>query len=287
MPLVIVPTPIGNLEDMTLRGLRELREADVIACEDTRRTLKLLSFYGIKKPLVSYHRHNERSRAAEIISRLERGERVALVSDAGVPGFSDPGYVLIKEAISRGLPVDALPGANALLPAILLSGLPVQPFLFAGFLEGSAKEREKKISNLAKIDSTLVFYVAPHDLTRDLEFLCRFLGDRDAAIIREISKVHQETIRGTLRELLGVSSAREIKGEITVVTAGFAGETEPSDGWREEASRMKDGGIFDKEIANALFESYGIPRNAVKAFLLSSFKVSDEVEKYSGGNGDD
>ncbi|MDR3255525.1 MAG: 16S rRNA (cytidine(1402)-2'-O)-methyltransferase [Synergistaceae bacterium] len=290
MPLVVVPTPVGNLEDMTQRGLRELREADVIACEDTRRTIKLLNHYGIKKPLLSYHRHNERTRTEDLIARIETGERVALVSDAGTPGISDPGCVLIDEVIARGLPVDVLPGANALLPALLLSGLSTRRFAFAGFLDGERKERETKIQELAKLDATLLFYVAPHDLGKDLAFLEGALGDRDAAIVREISKVHQETIRGKLGELRDISNAREIKGEIVLVTAGAphaSGAAIPGTAWMAEAGQMKNEGIFDKDIAKALFESYGIPRNRVKTFLLGLDKMSERHQGNPGGSEDD
>ncbi|MDR3322484.1 MAG: 16S rRNA (cytidine(1402)-2'-O)-methyltransferase [Synergistaceae bacterium] len=289
MPLVVVPTPIGNLEDITIRALRELREADVIACEDTRRTIKLLNRYGIKKPLLSYHRHNERARTEELIARVESGERVALVSDAGTPGISDPGALLIGEAIARGLLVDALPGANALLPALLLSGLPAGRFAFAGFPEGTKGEREKKIAGLAKLDATLIFYVAPHDLAKELVFLEHALGDRDAAIVREISKVHQEAIRGKLSELVEISSEREIRGEIVVVTGGVSESSLniPESEWTDEAIRMKNNGIFDKEIAKALFQSYGIPCNRVKTFLFGLDNLSNDIGKDQGGNEDD
>ena len=150
MPLVVVPTPIGNMEDVTLRALRALREADLIACEDTRHTRKLLNHYDIHKPLLSYHRHNERFRTVEILERLAEDKIVALVSDAGTPGISDPGCILVNEAIDHGFEVDALPGANALLPALLLSGLDTTAFTFAGFLTGSEKERRERLDTAAK-----------------------------------------------------------------------------------------------------------------------------------------
>ena len=268
MPLIIVPTPVGNLEDMTLRGLRELEEASVILCEDTRRTIKLLNYYGIKKTLIACHQHNERAKAEELMTRLESGERIALVSDAGTPGISDPGFIIIKKAIERGLPVDALPGANAILPALLMSGISPRTFTFAGFLESEGSKRGAKISELAELSSALVFYIAPHDLDEDLEFILLHLGDREAALVREISKVHQETIRGMLSELKKISRERQVRGEIVLVVSGADKTSDKRVDWRSEAISMKGKGIFDKEIANALFESYGIPRNAVKAFLL-------------------
>jgi 16S rRNA (cytidine1402-2'-O)-methyltransferase len=280
MPLVIVPTPVGNLEDMTLRGLRELKEASVILCEDTRRTIKLLNYYGIKKTLIACHQHNERARAEELMTRLESGERVALVSDAGTPGISDPGFIIIKESIERGFPVDALPGANAILPALLMSGISPRTFTFAGFLEGEGSRRGAKISELAGLSSALVFYIAPHDLDKDLEFILRHLGDREAALVREISKAYQETIRGTLSELKKISRERRVRGEIVLVVSGSDKSGDDSADWRSEAMSMKEEGIFDKEIANKLFESYGIPRNTVKAFLLGQDGL---VEFQTGG----
>lgn len=271
MKLYIVPTPIGNLGDITLRALEALRGADLIACEDTRRTLKLLNHYEIKKPLVSYHRHNEKSRTGELIDKLESGANVALVSDAGTPGVSDPGYIIIKEAISRGIPVDVLPGPNALLPALLLSGLPTQPFMFCGFLEGSAKEKKNLLDEVSGVKATLIFYIAPHGLVRELEFFAENLGgDRNAALVREISKVHQEAIRGTLHELLGICREREMKGEMVLIVEGARdnGDAVTDDTWHCEARNMKRDGIFDKEIANVLFARYGISRNRVKKFLL-------------------
>ncbi|MDR1885117.1 MAG: 16S rRNA (cytidine(1402)-2'-O)-methyltransferase [Synergistaceae bacterium] len=279
MTLYVVPTPVGNLEDMTLRGLRALREADVIACEDTRRTLKLLNHYEIRKPLISYHRHNERRRTQELIARLEIGESVALVSDAGTPGISDPGAELVRAAIERGLPVDVLPGANAILPALLLSGIDCEKFLFAGFMGGGDSERRRSIEGLSGISAALVFYIAPHGLPDELDLFASVLGCRDAALVREISKVHQEVIRGSLAEIAALSREREIRGELVLVVAGCGDEEEPAAeaGWLTLAKVMKERGIFDKEIANVLFASYGIPRNAVKGALLKF--------KETGGSG--
>ncbi|MDR1580345.1 MAG: 16S rRNA (cytidine(1402)-2'-O)-methyltransferase [Synergistaceae bacterium] len=269
MPLVIVPTPVGNLRDMTMRGLDALRDADVIACEDTRRTLKLLNRYDIRKPLISYHRHNERTRTGEILERLGRGENVALVSDAGTPGISDPGQILAAAAIEGGFSVDALPGANAILPALLMSGIVTRGFHFAGFVTGSGSEVESALSELADIRDALIFCVAPHDLAAFLASALNAFGERRAALVREISKVHQEAIRGTLGELVLVSRTRELKGEMLLVTEGAdcPKQDEERYGWPILASCMKKEGIWDKIIANVLYESYGIARNTVKKFL--------------------
>jgi 16S rRNA (cytidine1402-2'-O)-methyltransferase len=273
MPLIIVPTPVGNMGDMTLRGIEVLKSSDVIACEDTRRTLKLLNFYGVRKPLVSYHRHNERERADEMMERLERGETVALVSDAGTPGLSDPGGVLISRALERGVPVDALPGANALLPALLMSGISAGKFMFAGFPDGDGRDYKEFLGALRNFGETLVFYIAPHDLARFLSDALETMGDRRAAIVREISKIHQESVRGTISELIRIAGERVFKGEIVLVAEGVSGECgakeEPAD-WKRLADEMKKSGIYDKVIANVLFASYGISRNLIKAFLLDN-----------------
>ena len=277
MPLFIVPTPIGNLGDITLRALEILKEADAIACEDTRRTLKLLNHYRIQKPLVSYHRHNERSSTDEIMARLERGDRIALVSDAGTPGISDPGYVLISAARAKGIEVDALPGANAILPALLMSGIPAGKFFFAGFPDGGEAEISSYLAQLSGVRAALVFFVAPHDLTRFLAAANGAFGCRQSALVREISKVHQEAVRGTLPELVRVCGEREMKGEmVLVVGAPETDEAEPSADWQKLALEMKKAGIWDKVIANVLFAGYGIPRNQVKNFLL---REASDIER--------
>ncbi|MDR1137421.1 MAG: 16S rRNA (cytidine(1402)-2'-O)-methyltransferase [Synergistaceae bacterium] len=278
MPLFIVPTPIGNLGDITLRALETLKSADAIACEDARHTLKLLNHYGIHKPLISYHRHNERSRTDEIMIRLERGDRIALVSDAGTPGISDPGHVLISAAYAGGFEVDVLPGANAILPAILMSGISAREFFFAGFAEGNGSEVSSYLTNLSQIRASLVFYVAPHDLAGFLAAANDAMGGRRAALVREISKVHQESIRGTLPEIIRVCQEREMKGEMVLIVEGAReiNAEAPSDDWQRLALEMKKMEIWDKVIANVLFASYGIPRNQVKNFLL---REASDIEK--------
>jgi 16S rRNA (cytidine1402-2'-O)-methyltransferase len=264
--------------DITLRALETLENSDAIACEDTRRTLKLLNHYRIRKPLISYHRHNERSRTGEIMTRLERGDRISLVSDAGTPGISDPGYELISSAVARGVEVDVLPGASAILPALLMSGIPAERFFFAGFAECGNAGISSYLKELSQIPAALVFYVAPHDLERFLRAAEGVFGGRRAALVREISKVHQEALRGTLDELVSVCHEREMKGEMVLVVEGASGikAEEPELGWRKLALEMKNSGIWDKVIANVLFASYGIPRNQVKNFLS---REASEIEK--------
>ncbi|MDO5115918.1 MAG: 16S rRNA (cytidine(1402)-2'-O)-methyltransferase [Synergistaceae bacterium] len=270
MPLIIVPTPVGNLEDMTLRGLRELREADVIACEDTRRTLRLLNHFEIKKPLVSCHEHNETERVEPLMARLAAGERVALVSDAGTPGLSDPGAIMIRAAIERGFPVDALPGANALLPALLLSGAEMESFIFVGFLKGKDEEKRKRLEELRTLRETLVFYISPHRLFKELALIASVLGDRRASLVREISKVHQESIRGTLLTFCDTMPEEKIRGEFVCVIEGAAEEIRCDESWRDEAAAMARAGEATKDIAASLAAKHGVNRNAIKKFIIEN-----------------
>ena len=273
-----MPTPIGNLEDMTLRGLRALREADVIACEDTRHTLGLLNHFEIKKPLISCHEYNEAERVETIMKWLERGETVALVSDAGTPGLSDPGVVIIKAAIAKGLPFDALPGANALLPALLLAGLGMESFYFAGFLKGTAFEKTERLKELKKIRDPLVFYASPHHLLKDVELMGTVLGDRKAALVREISKIHQESIKGTLKTFAELMPAEKIRGEFVCVVEGSGEDAEVIDDtvWQEEAERLYEAGESAKNVANLLSIKYRIPKNRIKRHIIEQCAEEDK-----------
>ncbi|MDO4987491.1 MAG: 16S rRNA (cytidine(1402)-2'-O)-methyltransferase [Synergistes sp.] len=270
MPVIIVPTPIGNLDDMTLRGIKELERADVIACEDTRRTLQLLNHLGIKKQLISYHEHNEKMRTEEIIHRLNRGERVAVVSDAGTPGLSDPGAVLVHEAAKRGYEVDVLPGANALLPALLLSGLDMTSFIFVGFLEGRTEEKRKRLNSIKNLPDTLVFYLSPHKLLKDLSFIAEILGERNISLVREISKIHQEVIHGTLLTLCDTISEEKIRGEFVCVIEGADTSHANADEtvWKNEVETLCRSGVSVKDTASEIAEKYGVQKNAVKKYIL-------------------
>lgn len=272
MPLTVVPTPIGNLGDMTLRGLEALKEADLIACEDTRRTLKLLNSYGIKKPLTAYHEHNERECTEELVKRIEKGEKIALVSDAGTPGLSDPGVILIQTLIEKGLPFDVLPGANALLPALLLSGADTEQFFFAGFLKGKRGDKVRALEELKEIKPPLVFYVAPHRLIKELELMGEVLGDRKAVLVREISKIHQETISATLLSFADAIPEERIKGEFVCIVSGAeeSGNTDGDGKWQAEASALYCAGESVKDVANLLSLRYCIPRNRIKKYLLEN-----------------
>lgn len=272
MPLIIVPTPVGNLGDMTLRGLEELRNADVIACEDTRHTLRLLNHFGIKKPLLSCHEHNERERADEIMRRVEEGQRVALVSDAGTPGLSDPGAVIVREAIARGLPFDVLPGANALLPALLIAGIGMESFVFVGFLKGKKDEKLARLAELRNLRETLVFYAAPHHLREDLALMAQGLGDRRAALVREISKLHQERIEGTLASFCDTMPEEKIRGEFVCVVEGARETQDEADegDWREEAAALIAAGASTKAAAEEIAARFGVQKNSVKKFIIEN-----------------
>ncbi len=216
--LYVVATPIGNLEDITLRALRVLKEADLIACEDTRQTQKLLNHYGIATRTVSYHEHNEMTRAAELMMDLERGVRLALVTDAGMPGISDPGFRLISLAIRHNVPVVPVPGASAFLAALVGSGLPTDSFRFSGFLPAKRAQRRALLESIKSSPRTQIFYEAPHRIGQSLEDVVEVLGgSRHVVIAREVTKIHEEFLRGRADELLDLSRSRELKGEITLL----------------------------------------------------------------------
>ena len=228
--LYLVATPIGNLEDITLRALRVLKEVDLIACEDTRQTLKLLSHYGIKTRLVSYHEHNEMTKAAELVVDLEGGAKIALVTDAGMPGISDPGFRLIALAIRHHVPVIPIPGACAFLAALVASGLPTDSFRFSGFLPSKSGQRRKLLESVKDSPRTQVFYEAPHRLLETLADVVEVLGnDRHVVVAREVTKIHEEFLRGRVEEILKKLKARgDVKGEITLLIAKAEEGSAPS-----------------------------------------------------------
>lgn len=216
--LYLVGTPIGNLEDITLRALRTLRECDRIACEDTRHTRRLLNHFDIRKPLLSCHDHNEAERAAEIVERIAGGESIALVSDAGMPAVSDPGYRVVAAAVEADLPVVPIPGPTAVSAALVASGLPTDAFHFAGFLPPKKGQRLRALEELAEIPATVILYETPHRIVAALRDAAETLGDRPAAIGRELTKAHEEFLRGTLTELRKELERREaIKGEMVLL----------------------------------------------------------------------
>ncbi len=227
--LYLVPTPIGNLEDITLRALRILREADLILAEDTRTTGNLLRHHGISGKLVPYHQFNEHRTLAPLLARILAGERVALVSDAGTPGISDAGFLLIRECIGNEAGVECLPGPTALIPALVASGLPCERFVFEGFLPHK-KGRVTRLTLLAGEERTMVFYESPHRLARSLEQMAAFFGhDRRCCVARELTKIHEEFVRGTVSQLAHIFNDRKVKGEIVVIVEGRSRKDQKSE----------------------------------------------------------
>ena len=219
--LYIVPTPVGNLEDMTFRAIRILKEADLILAEDTRTSGILLKHFEIKNTLQSHHKFNEHKTVESVVTRIKAGETVALISDAGTPGISDPGFLVVRECVRNGIEVQCLPGATAFVPAIVASGLPDERFCFEGFLP-QKKGRMTRLQALASEHRTMIFYESPYRLVKTLTQLADCLGaERQASVSREISKVHEETVRGTLAELAEHFTAHEPRGEIVIVVAGM------------------------------------------------------------------
>jgi 16S rRNA (cytidine1402-2'-O)-methyltransferase len=218
--LYLVPTPIGNLQDITLRALEVLKKVDLILAEDTRTSSKLLNHYGIQKPLTPFHQHNEHQVLQHIITQLENGKMMALITDAGTPGISDPGFLLVRECISAGIKVECLPGATAFVPALVNSGLPSDRFCFEGFLP-LKKGRHSLLTELADEERTLILYESPVRLLKTLNDLVKYFGhDRRCCVSRELTKVYEENIRGTLQEVLHHFSEKTVKGEIVIILAG-------------------------------------------------------------------
>jgi 16S rRNA (cytidine1402-2'-O)-methyltransferase len=265
--LYLVGTPIGNLDDITLRALRVLKEVDLIACEDTRHTATLLSHYAIDKPTISYHEHNELTRAAELVVHLERGENIAIVSDAGMPGVSDPGYRLVALAVRHHIRVVPVPGASAFLSALVASGLPTDSFRFTGFLPAKAGARRTALEAIRNSPRTQVFYEAPHRILETLRDLVEVLGgERHVVLAREVTKLHEEFLRGRAEDVLARLEQRgEIKGEITLLIgkAEQAGQAAPSS--KTIAQRVKelmhDEQLDDKAALKQAAKEYGLSKS--------------------------
>jgi len=262
--LYVVATPIGNLEDISLRALRILKEVDLIAAEDTRHTRNLLTHYDIHTALTSYHEHNEKTQAAELVEKLRRGENIALVSDAGTPAISDPGYRLVVEALRSGVQIIPLPGPSAVATVLSASGLPTDRFVFEGFLPAKKQERKTRLQSLCAESRTVVFYEAPHRLQESLVDMLHLLGDREIVVAREVSKVHEEYLRGTIGEVIAQLGEREVKGEITVVVRGSSGEPRVSEEeLKAEIRGLVDDGVGAKQISELLGKRYRLAKREV------------------------
>lgn len=282
--LFVVSTPIGNLEDVTLRALRVLKECDLVACEDTRQTKKLLARYSIPTRVISYHEHNERTRTAELIKQMQAGVKVALVSDAGTPLVSDPGESLVSACVAAGIRVTPVPGPSAAIAALAASGLPTERFLFLGFAPAKSSERRREFHDLAAIcwpavggPATLIFYEAPHRLRFMIADAAEIFGARRAVIARELTKVHEEFVRGTLPELLAWAGKSEIRGEITLLIEGASPQEEalqrPAGNARrsleDRVAELTAGGAMDRKTALKLAaRELGIKKREAYRLLL-------------------
>jgi len=276
--LYVVSTPIGNLEDITLRALRVLKEVDLIAAEDTRRTRQLLTHYGIHKPLISYHEYNRRMREKTLLQELREGKNIALVTDAGTPGISDPGEDLVRGAIQESIPLVPIPGPAALISALSVSGLPTASFLFYGFLPSKAAARKKWLASLKDRPETLVFYESPRRLGSLLEDATQTLGDRRVVVAREMTKVYEEVYRGTLSEVLGQLGEEEVKGEVTVILEGCTSSPPAETSSIQEALKhySQEMGLSRKESVDRVAGELGISRRQV---YQESLKMKKDFEE--------
>jgi 16S rRNA (cytidine1402-2'-O)-methyltransferase len=279
--LYLVGTPIGNLEDITLRGLRILQEVDQIACEDTRHTSKLLDHYRIERPLISYHEHNEMTRAPELVVALEQGAKIALVSDAGMPLVSDPGHRLVAMCLRHHIPVVPIPGPSALLAALSASGLPNEEFLFVGFLPSRSGERRRALERLRIEDRTIIFYEAPHRVAECVADAREILGDRPACLAREVTKLHEEFRRGKLSELMASLEERPARGEITLLVgpedaAEARANVDSSQSLSERVDELIRQAKLDRKDALKLAaKERGLTRRAAYGQLLEALGKND------------
>lgn len=263
--LYICPTPIGNLEDITLRVLRILKEVDLIAAEDTRRTIKLLNHYDIKKPLTSYHEHNKTGKGKFLIEKLKNGENIALVSDAGMPGISDPGEDLIKEAIDNNIDIVVLPGPSASITALVLSGLPTSKFVFLGFLSNKKKDRIRELEDLKYEEKTLILYESPYRLMDLLKDILKTLGNRKISISKELTKIYEDTYRGYVEGAIERYKGGNIKGEYVLTIQGQEEEEKPMEeiSIKDEIKDLLEEGYTNKEAILKISRERNIPKNLV------------------------
>lgn len=270
--LYLVATPIGNLADISFRALETLKAVDLIACEDTRHSLKLLNHYGVSKKLASYHEHNERERAVELIEKLIGGESIALISDAGTPAINDPGYYLVQKAVESGLDVVSIPGPVAYVNAVIVSGLPTDSIFFGGFLPSKKGERRKRLDEVKNVPATLTFYESPHRIGRSLIDCLEIFGDRSAAVVRELTKLHEEIRRGTLKDLAKEFSDANAKGEFVLVVdrAGENAVTANLDSLVGRVHELTAAGLDHKAALKVAAKEFGIGRSEAYRRLQAS-----------------
>lgn len=268
--LYLVPTPIGNLEDMSFRALRILKESDLIAAEDTRNTKKLCNYFEIDTPVVSYHEHNKETSGVKLLEKVRDGQKIALVSDAGMPTISDPGYELVRDAIQEKLTVVPLPGANAALTALIASGLVTQPFYFYGFLERQKKGKRAELEELKRQTGTIIFYESPHRLKETLTVLLEIFGDRKITLCRELTKKFEEFIRGTISEAVNWASHDEVRGEFCLIVEGSSEQASEEAMWWETFSveehvnhYIEQGNLTSKDAIKQTAKDRGVNKREV------------------------
>ena len=271
--LYICPTPIGNLEDITYRTLRILNEVDLIAAEDTRHSLQLLNHFDISKPLTSYHEHNKDSKGGYLITKLLEGENIALISDAGMPGISDPGQDIIGEAIENNIEIEVLPGATAFVTALVGSGMDTHKFVFEGFLDRDKKLRRKRLEEIKNEKRTIIFYESPHRLKETLKDMLKYLGNRKISVNRELTKKYQEIIREDLETVIEIFNNREVKGEFVLIVEGFSGEIEEIGKYdnlneREYVIQLMEEGINKKEAIKMVCKDRKLKKDIVYKQVL-------------------
>ena len=268
--LYICPTPIGNLEDMTYRTVRILNEVDVIAAEDTRHSIKLLNHFEISKPLTSYHEHNKGSKGGYLIDKLLDGENIALISDAGMPGISDPGEDVIKQAIENNIEIEVLPGATASVTALVGSGLETSKFVFEGFLDRDKKVRRNQLEEVKEERRTIIFYESPHRLKETLKDMLKILGNRKIAVNRELTKKYQEVIRQDIEKVINIFNEKDVKGEFVLIVEGFTGEKTIQNSYDD---------LNEREYVLALIENGMDKKDAIKAVCKDRKLKKDVVYK--------
>ncbi len=271
--LYICPTPIGNLEDITYRTLRILNEVDLIAAEDTRHSLQLLNHFDISKPLTSYHEHNKDSKGGYLITKLLEGENIALISDAGMPGISDPGQDIIAEAIENNIEIEVLPGATAFVTALVGSGMDTHKFVFEGFLDRDKKLRRKRLEEIKNEKRTTIFYESPHRLKETLKDMLKYLGNRKIAVNRELTKKYQEIIREDIETVIEIFNNREVKGEFVLIVEGFSGEVEEVGKYdelneREYVIQLMEEGINKKDAIKIVCKDRKLKKDIVYKQVL-------------------
>jgi len=277
--LYVCATPIGNLGDITLRVLDTLREVDLIAAEDTRHSRKLMQHYQITTHMTSYHEHNEKKKSLELVEKLKGGQTIALISDAGLPGISDPGCDVIRLCHAEAIPVDILPGPNAALTALVLSGMPTEHFAFHGFLPATTGARRKNLVQLAKLPMTQIFYEAPHRLVATLQGISECFGERDAAVVRELTKLHQQVHKGTVVELQEAFEQTAPRGECCIIIAPYV-PVKPVGGpeeWRQEIEEGISRGLSKKDAMKEVAKLYGVRKSEVYKALLGRLPKDERV----------